>query len=63
MRAEEEEKFRGVTHTWSNYGQGVRSIKFYHGGFAESMESGWLGAKMTGGRVTVKYPQMKTKPS
>jgi len=56
MEASQNEELRRVCHTWRDPGPGVRFVKFYHGGFAESMESGWLGARMTGGRVTVRYP-------
>jgi len=56
MTAREEDKLNKVTHTLTDYGAGVRYVNFYHGGFAETMEEGWHGATMTGGRVTVKYP-------
>ena len=56
MSAEEEDQWRKVSTTWADYGEGVRFIKFYHGGFAETMEAGWQGAIMTGATVTVTYP-------
>ena len=56
MSAEEEDQWREVRTTWADYGEGVRFIKFYHGGFAETMEAGWQGVIMTGAAVTVTYP-------
>ena len=56
MEAEEDDHWRKVSHTWTDYGLGVRLVKFYHGGMAESMEEGWLGAKMKGAGVVVRYP-------
>ena len=56
MEALEVDQAKKVTHTLTDYGVGVRFIIFYHGGSAESMEDGWHGARMTGARVVVKYP-------
>ena len=56
MGASQDEELRRVSHTWRDPGPGVRFVRFWHGGFAESMEAGWLGARMTRGRVTVRYP-------
>jgi len=59
MTAEEDDQFRKVSNTWTDYGVGVRYVKFYHGGFAQTLEPGWHGAKMTGARVTLRYPHKK----
>jgi len=52
------DRWRKVTHTFSNYGIGARYVKFYHGGMTADMdmEEGWYGAKMTGSTVKVSFP-------
>jgi len=52
------DRWRKVTHTFSNYGVGARYVKFYHGGMTDDndMEEGWYGAKMTGSSVIVSFP-------
>jgi len=52
------DRWRKVTHTFSNYGVGARYVKFYHGGMTADMdmEEGWYGAKMTGSTVKVAFP-------
>ena len=63
MEAEDNETWKKVTHTFKDYGVGVRYIKFYHGGMAEDMEEGWFGARMTGASVIIKYPELKKTES
>eukprot|EP00092_Neocalanus_flemingeri_P068822 GFUD01084215.1.p1 GENE.GFUD01084215.1~~GFUD01084215.1.p1 ORF type:complete len:306 (+),score=69.84 GFUD01084215.1:99-1016(+) len=59
MEAEDEDSWRKVTHTFKDYGVGVRFVKYYHGGMAEDMEEGWFGVRMTGSSVKVKFPEVK----
>jgi len=56
MNADDSEGWRRVSHSFKDYGVGVRYIKFYHGGMAEDMEDGWHGSKMTGASVRLRYP-------
>lgn len=43
-----------VTHLFENYPDGVRFIKFYHGGMDNQFWAGHYGAKMTGSSVIVQ---------
>lgn len=43
--------------TFVDYPKGVRNIMFYHGGFADDMQEGWWGTRMTGAKVTIAFPK------
>ncbi|XP_075212144.1 F-box only protein 44-like isoform X2 [Lycorma delicatula] len=44
-----------VQHEFSNYGPGVRYIRFYHGGMDSQFWAGHYGSKMAGGVVKLFY--------
>ncbi|XP_014900662.1 F-box only protein 2 [Poecilia latipinna] len=46
--------WRQVTHTFSDYGPGMRFISFEHGGCDTSYWEGWFGVRVTGSSVTVE---------
>ncbi|XP_029007676.1 F-box only protein 2 isoform X2 [Betta splendens] len=46
--------WRKVTHTFSNYGPGMRFITFEHGGNDTKFWEGWFGVRVTGSSVTVE---------
>jgi len=53
--------WRRVEHEWREYGPGVRSVRFYHGGTDTAMKEGWWGSKMSGSSIVVDYPtEIKT---
>lgn len=59
MEPEDRSTWRKVSHTFRDYGIGVRYIKFYHGGMAADMEEGWFGSRMTGASVKIRFPEVK----
>jgi len=59
MMPEEDDTWRTVRHVFKNYGEGVRKLHLYHGGFAEDMEEGWWGTKFTGSKIIIKFPDSK----
>jgi len=59
MEEEDTDSWRKVSHTFKDYGVGVRYIKFYHGGMASDMDEGWFGSRMTGASVKIKFPEKK----
>ena len=59
MTPDEDDSWRTVRYVFKNYGGGVRKLKLYHGGFAEDMEDGWWGTKITGSKVIIKFPDPK----
>ncbi|XP_061076285.1 F-box only protein 2 [Conger conger] len=46
--------WRQVTHTFSDYGPGLRFISFEHGGQDSKFWDGWFGVRVTGSSVTVQ---------
>uniref|UniRef100_A0A667WHC6 F-box protein 2 n=2 Tax=Myripristis murdjan TaxID=586833 RepID=A0A667WHC6_9TELE len=42
-----------VTHTFSDYGPGLRYISFEHGGQDTKYWDGWFGVRVTGSSVTI----------
>jgi len=61
MEEEDTDSWRKVSHTFKDYGVGVRYVKFYHGGMASGMEleDGWFGSRMTGASVSIRFPEKK----
>ncbi|KAK3512750.1 hypothetical protein QTP70_023559 [Hemibagrus guttatus] len=45
--------WRQVTHTFYDYGPGLRYISFEHGGQDTKYWNGWFGVRVTGSSVTV----------
>lgn len=43
-----------ITHTFSDYGPGVRFVYFEHGGQDTVYWKGWYGARITHSSVTVE---------
>ncbi|KAG9352756.1 hypothetical protein JZ751_017332, partial [Albula glossodonta] len=43
-----------VTHTFEDYGPGLRFISFEHGGQDSKFWDGWFGVRVTGSSVTVQ---------
>ncbi|KAF3855759.1 hypothetical protein F7725_016482 [Dissostichus mawsoni] len=50
----EEFKPDPVSHTFSEYGPGLRFITFEHGGQDAKFWDGWFGVRVTGSSVTVE---------
>ncbi|XP_035243659.1 F-box only protein 2 isoform X1 [Anguilla anguilla] len=46
--------WKQVTHTFSDYGPGLRFISFEHGGQDSKYWDGWFGVRVTGSSVTVQ---------
>ncbi|KAM9410629.1 F-box only protein 2 isoform 1-T2 [Pholidichthys leucotaenia] len=46
--------WKQVSHTFSDYGPGVRYISFEHGGTDTKYWDGWFGVRVTGSSVTVE---------
>ncbi|XP_063072694.1 F-box only protein 2 [Engraulis encrasicolus] len=46
--------WRQVTHTFSDYGEGLRFISFEHGGRDNSYWDGWFGVRVTGSAIRVE---------
>ncbi|XP_062401036.1 F-box only protein 2 [Sardina pilchardus] len=46
--------WKQVTHTFSEYGEGLRFISFEHGGQDTRFWDGWFGVRVTGSSVTVE---------
>ncbi|KAJ8360567.1 hypothetical protein SKAU_G00170920 [Synaphobranchus kaupii] len=46
--------WRQVTHTFSDYGPGLRFISFEHGGQDSRFWDGWFGVRVTGSSITVQ---------
>ncbi|XP_056398200.1 F-box only protein 6-like [Hyla sarda] len=47
-------QWRQMTHTFSNYGPGVRYVYFQHGGQDTQFWAGWYGIRVTNSRVTIE---------
>ncbi|KAM4651541.1 F-box only protein 44 isoform 2-T3 [Discoglossus pictus] len=47
-------KWQQMTHTFSNYGPGVRYIYFQHGGQDTQFWAGWYGVRVTNSCVTLE---------
>ncbi|XP_022538021.2 F-box only protein 2 isoform X2 [Astyanax mexicanus] len=45
--------WKQITHTFSEYGPGVRFISFEHGGQDTKYWQGWFGVRVTGSSVTI----------
>ncbi|KAM9361765.1 F-box only protein 2 isoform 2-T2 [Symphorus nematophorus] len=45
--------WKQVTHTFSDYGTGMRHISFEHGGQDTKFWDGWFGVRVTGSSVTI----------
>ncbi|XP_034540605.1 F-box only protein 2 isoform X3 [Notolabrus celidotus] len=45
--------WKQVSHTFSDYGPGLRFISFEHGGQDSNFWDGWFGVRVTGSSVTV----------
>lgn len=45
--------WRNVSHTFTDYGPGLRFISFEHGGQDTKYWQGWFGVRVTGSSVTV----------
>lgn len=43
-----------ITHTFTDYGPGVRFIRFEHGGQDTVFWKGWYGARVTHSHVTIE---------
>ncbi|XP_032401487.1 F-box only protein 2-like isoform X1 [Xiphophorus hellerii] len=50
---EADSSWRQVTHTFYDYGPGMRFISFEHGGCDTSYWEGWFGVRVTGSSVTL----------
>ncbi|KAF3689425.1 F-box only protein 2 [Channa argus] len=46
--------WKKVTHTFSEYGPGIRFISFEHGGQDTKFWDGWYGVRVTGSSVTIE---------
>nr|XP_046240801.1 F-box only protein 2 isoform X2 [Scatophagus argus] len=46
--------WKQVSHTFSDYGPGMRLISFEHGGQDTKFWDGWFGVRVTGSSVTVE---------
>lgn len=46
--------WRQVTHTFSEYGEGLRFISFEHGGQDTRFWDGWFGVRVTGSAIRVE---------
>ncbi|KAG7477702.1 hypothetical protein MATL_G00072500 [Megalops atlanticus] len=46
--------WRQVTHTFSDYGPGLRFISFEHGGQDTKYWDGWFGVRVTGSSITIQ---------
>lgn len=53
-------KWRQMTHTFSNYGPGVRYVYFQHGGQDTQFWAGWYGVRVTCSSVTVEPEDLRT---
>ncbi|KAM4703317.1 F-box only protein 6-like [Rhinophrynus dorsalis] len=49
-----EANWQQMTHTFSNYGPGVRYIYFQHGGQDTQFWAGWYGVRVTNSSVTIE---------
>nr|XP_060615070.1 F-box only protein 2 [Anolis sagrei ordinatus] len=49
-----EGEWNEITHTFSDYGPGVRFVRFEHGGQDTCFWKGWYGARVTHSSVTVE---------
>uniref|UniRef100_A0A8C5QFR2 F-box protein 44 n=1 Tax=Leptobrachium leishanense TaxID=445787 RepID=A0A8C5QFR2_9ANUR len=47
-------KWRQMTHTFRNYGPGVRYIYFQHGGKDTQFWAGWYGIRVTDSSITIE---------
>ncbi|KAA0707482.1 F-box only protein 2 [Triplophysa tibetana] len=45
--------WKKVTHTFTDYGPGLRFISFEHGGQDTKFWKGWFGVRLTGSSVTI----------
>ncbi|XP_017279182.1 F-box only protein 2 [Kryptolebias marmoratus] len=51
---EQDCSWKQVTHTFSDYGPGMRFISFEHGGQDTNFWNGWFGVRVTGSSVTLE---------
>ena len=56
LEGEKQNKWHQVMHEFTNYGPGLRTISFYHGGMDHSFWAGHYGSKMAGASVYMKIP-------
>lgn len=49
--------WKQVTHTFSDYGPGMRLISFEHGGQDTKFWDGWFGVRVTGSSVTCEQEE------
>lgn len=49
--------WKQVTHTFSDYGPGMRFISFEHGGQDTKFWEGWFGVRVTGSSVTCEQEE------
>ncbi|XP_069466021.1 F-box only protein 6-like isoform X1 [Ambystoma mexicanum] len=49
-------KWRQMSHTFRNYGPGVRHIKFQHGGKDRQFWAGWYGVRVTSSSLVIEPP-------
>ncbi|XP_075046313.1 F-box only protein 44-like [Mixophyes fleayi] len=49
-----------MTHTFSNYGRGVRFIYFQHGGRDTQFWAGWYGVRVTNSSITLEPEDLTT---
>ncbi|XP_076178243.1 F-box only protein 6 isoform X2 [Ptiloglossa arizonensis] len=59
IEGERQNQWHHVSHEFTNYGQGLRKISFYHGGSDQLFWLGHYGSKMAGACVYVKLPTVK----